>query len=256
MLCKIAYMSSLKERIRSARLDAGFKTQASLAAAIGAERATVTMWESGSTKKIGGEYLLRLAQVLKKNPEWIQTGKGSPEAASVRETPHSYSLGSEGRHTSRTVLVPICRIPFRIGSNGGGLDPVETGDHVVYDRGWLESLVPPDSVDSLMMFIVGDSAMAPILNVGDAVLVAREEPSAIQSGIVYGLAVPGGAVFRRLFPQQDGSVHVCSDNENFASDDFEVANVSELALLGKAIQRTGGITAQAKRDHPGFSTGD
>ena len=66
---------SLGKRIRTARKDAGFKSQQALAVVVGCTREAVTMWETDKVDAIGGEYLPALARALKRSVEYIQTGK-------------------------------------------------------------------------------------------------------------------------------------------------------------------------------------
>jgi DNA-binding Xre family transcriptional regulator len=48
-----------------------------IAKAIGVSNATVSDWESGETKKIEGENLLKVCDLLKINPKWLLFGKGA-----------------------------------------------------------------------------------------------------------------------------------------------------------------------------------
>lgn len=69
-------MESFKDRMRRARLRAGFKSQADAAREIGCERGTVSMWEAPSspTESVSAEYLLSTARAYKVKPEWLNEG--------------------------------------------------------------------------------------------------------------------------------------------------------------------------------------
>lgn len=69
-------MKKLNERITYARTKAGF-SKAYIARSVGVSSPTVTDWESGKIKTIEAGNLLKLAQVLNVDPEWLQTGKES-----------------------------------------------------------------------------------------------------------------------------------------------------------------------------------
>lgn len=81
--CNVLYMK-LGERIKAARLAAGYKRQKDLSDALGCERATVTMWETDKVGKIGGEYLPALSRLLGRSPEYLQTGKENKVAESLK----------------------------------------------------------------------------------------------------------------------------------------------------------------------------
>ncbi|MGH9894062.1 MAG: helix-turn-helix domain-containing protein [bacterium] len=63
MASKLPYMSDLGDRIRESREKAPM-TQQRLAKLVGVSRASVSQWESGATKSLKPENLLRVAEVL------------------------------------------------------------------------------------------------------------------------------------------------------------------------------------------------
>ncbi len=74
---KIAFMS-IGKRIKQARLALKPKmTQQQLADAVNVSRPAVTQWETGETKSLGGENLLRVVKALRVSPEWLLHGIGS-----------------------------------------------------------------------------------------------------------------------------------------------------------------------------------
>jgi transcriptional regulator with XRE-family HTH domain len=76
---KLAYMTRaiehIGDRIRRCRKQAGL-TQAEIGEAAGVSQAAVVQWETGETKTLRAEHLLKIALKLKKSPHWLQTGKG------------------------------------------------------------------------------------------------------------------------------------------------------------------------------------
>lgn len=58
--------------------------QSALAAAIGATTGTITQWKTGDTKKYDAELVIKAAQFLDVDVEWLVTGHGSPER--IRKT--------------------------------------------------------------------------------------------------------------------------------------------------------------------------
>lgn len=79
-------MKKLNERITYARTKAGF-SKAYIARSVGVSSPTVTDWESGKIKTIEAGNLLKLAQVLNVDPEWLQTGKESRNRVDAQALP-------------------------------------------------------------------------------------------------------------------------------------------------------------------------
>lgn len=67
-------METVAERIRKSREDSGL-SQAELSRRVGVSRASVSLWEGGTTKSLKGENLQSLAHALAVDPNWILTGK-------------------------------------------------------------------------------------------------------------------------------------------------------------------------------------
>lgn len=58
--------------------------QSALAGAIGATTGTITQWKTGETKKYDAELVVKAAQFLDIDVEWLVLGEGSPER--IRKT--------------------------------------------------------------------------------------------------------------------------------------------------------------------------
>ena len=73
------------DRIRKARLAAGYKTQMALAKAIAVSQPTISDWESGKMQPTG-EHLARLTAGVNCSPGWVLFGdEATSEAAGTRE---------------------------------------------------------------------------------------------------------------------------------------------------------------------------
>jgi transcriptional regulator with XRE-family HTH domain len=68
----------------SGRSHAARITSRQLAAAIGATTGTITQWKTGETKKYDAELVVKAAQFLDVDVEWLVLGEGSPER--IRKT--------------------------------------------------------------------------------------------------------------------------------------------------------------------------
>ena len=74
----MSYMN-IGQRIKQARLARKPKiTQQQLAAAVGVSQSAVAQWESGNSRTLEGENLLRVARALGVTTEWLMYGASSP----------------------------------------------------------------------------------------------------------------------------------------------------------------------------------
>lgn len=96
MLCgvrrKLPYVATtLGERIKERRMELGV-SQAELARQVGVKPQAVTQWESGATKSLRPENLLRTRDVLGTTVDWLVYGR-DPQGprAEIREAPPPYT---------------------------------------------------------------------------------------------------------------------------------------------------------------------
>jgi HTH-type transcriptional regulator, cell division transcriptional repressor len=66
-------MDEMGDRISRRRDELGL-TQAAIARKLGVVRQTVSLWENGHVRDIGGRHLRELARVLQVEPDWILYG--------------------------------------------------------------------------------------------------------------------------------------------------------------------------------------
>lgn len=69
-------MESWNNRLKKAREEAGL-SKSELAHEVGVSNPTVTDWESGEIKKLEAGNLLRICEVLRIQPRWLQFGEGA-----------------------------------------------------------------------------------------------------------------------------------------------------------------------------------
>ena len=72
------------KRIRALRLARGIDQKA-LAKAAGIRPPSLSQLESGKSKKLKGSTLMGIANALKANPVWINTGKGDPFQTTISD---------------------------------------------------------------------------------------------------------------------------------------------------------------------------
>ena len=75
---------SIGKRLATVREHAGLN-QSELARRCGVRPSAISMIESGTSKSISASLLFAIAEVLRVNVVWLQTGKGEPYAAPDRE---------------------------------------------------------------------------------------------------------------------------------------------------------------------------
>lgn len=68
---------TIGHRIRSMRTTQGL-SQTKLARAVGLTQGALSQIELGLVRAIKAETLVRLSAAMRTNPQWLQTGKGSP----------------------------------------------------------------------------------------------------------------------------------------------------------------------------------
>lgn len=79
------------QRVKALRVASGL-SQTALAKSIGLTQGALSQIETGSVVTIRGETLVRLAGALGANAQWIQSGKGSPVAATVDTVDESEAI--------------------------------------------------------------------------------------------------------------------------------------------------------------------
>lgn len=72
---RLAYMKTWHDRLRYAREQTGLRP-IDLAKEVGVSSATVSDWESGEIKKLEGENLLKVCDLLNISPKWLLFEKG------------------------------------------------------------------------------------------------------------------------------------------------------------------------------------
>jgi hypothetical protein len=99
------------------------------------------------------------------------------------------------------------------------------GSHA-FTRAWLQR--KRLKIDKCRVLTVDGDSMLPELRNGFVVLIDLSDCDPIKSGKVYALSVDGEQRIKRLFPQIDGSLKICSDNPDKAHFPDEVVQPEHL----------------------------
>lgn len=130
-------MSTIGERIRERRKIMGI-TQAALAEAFGINRVSVTQWELGTTSP-EVDKIVKLAQLLDCDPEWLLSGNGSaPVKVNGKASPNNLKFDPPNAIIGSKVEGLGRKIPV-YGQAVGGVD----GEFLMNGTVLYEVMAPP-----------------------------------------------------------------------------------------------------------------
>lgn len=224
---KIASMkSTLGERIKKSRESAGL-TQAQLGSHCDVSRVAVSQWESGDTKSLKVDNLLKAARVLKKSFRWLAEGKGpeDDDASSEFET------------------VPMVE-SFYHGGDGDGMNAANVPrfiKNLSFRRDWLE--YEGLRAETLKVAMVHGDSMSPSLQEADVILVDKDVNSLarVKNGTICALTVDGKPLVKRVFKQDMGGVLLRSDNGAYQDISLAESETGRLEIIGQVVWSGGRI---------------
>jgi transcriptional regulator with XRE-family HTH domain len=97
----VSEMEGLGKRLKAARKEAGF-TQAELAEKVGCRQQLISQIERGGVDHT--TYYREFASVLKVDPAWLVTGKGSPKPNATQKTDEFSALADLLTQSQRDML--------------------------------------------------------------------------------------------------------------------------------------------------------
>lgn len=173
------------DRLKEARDEVGMN-QTQLAELVGAAQATISKIERGVIKD--SALLIRIARVLNRNPEYLESGRGPKERGSAPEI----ALGTSDYPTIQRV-----RMKVAAGVNGYTVEPIkEDTNPVVFSADWFRR----HELDPAHLFAMthAGAGMEPGLYDGDTIVVNTNDRSPAD-GEVYVINYEGEVTTRRLF---------------------------------------------------------
>lgn len=196
-------METIGERIESRRVELGLNKKTIYLAA-NASSGMYPQWVSGSVPSY--KKLMAIAEVLRVNVDWLETGKGKKELLSnVRQIRGNYGLSED------KINLPLLNVQASMG------DGVTLNDEMVVDvitvyKDWMHKTLPSVSNITNISFIhaIGKS-MSPTFEDGDILLVDTGDTS-MTSDDVYVLEANDRLYIKRVRQRIDGMYEISSDN--------------------------------------------
>lgn len=169
-----AMTSSLGQRLKLARKLRG-KTQKQVAAAVGVNQSTYSDLERGESK--GSPQLLQIANYLRVNPDWLDTGRGEMDAP------------------ARAIVPAIGKYTVALAYNPDG-DPDPFGELLIIKPETMALLGNPDP-DKLLIHYATDASMETDIKPGQLLIISTAI-TAPETNKVYLLNIGGIPYLRRL----------------------------------------------------------
>ncbi|PWJ73850.1 peptidase S24-like protein [Pseudaminobacter salicylatoxidans] len=244
-------MSTPGERLRKARIDAGYRSAAAGAEAAGVPTPTMYHHENG-TRTISSRAAERYASAFKVTASWLMFGEKTRISLDEEwEEDVRRNVGEQVAYSREnyrpTIDGAIPEIDVELGAGQGRIgefltlpvgDETYSGHRVVDEwflpESYFDRVLDARSGNTLVMPVVGDS-MAPTYNPGDRVLVDLSQ-GILTTDTVYvisdGYSPPQIKRLQRVLFSQPPEVQVLSDNPSHAPQ--RVA-LNDLHIIGRVV---------------------
>jgi phage repressor protein C with HTH and peptisase S24 domain len=221
------------KRITQARTAKNLK-KTDLAKLVGVSPATVTMWESGQTKKIEGRNLVKVCEVLDISPIWLLGEIGrSEDAESIREEIQSVRDYSDHPFLIQLPIVQFLPDESEFGYRLDGEIELDMPSMFAVRRQWVWA----NRVDlaEVQVMRIKSMDMDPALHYGDIVAV-RTSLGELMDGSIYVLIYEGAVLVRRLL-RDAGEWWLTSDNPDQHRFARKLYRSTEVKVIGRVILR-------------------
>lgn len=214
-------MSEQANRLRSARIAAGFPSAASAAEFLGERAPTYSGHENGS-RGIPPEKARKYARAFRVTPEWILFGRGGPSA----------STGSDAAPPiEQTALVPVYDVQASAGF-GSIVDGEEHVASLAFPPDYLRRLTRANPRDLKIITVKGDS-MVPTLSDDDVVMLDVSKRDLSYDGLFVIRDNGDGLLVKRVGrATRNGHITLISDNRVYLPVE---RLASEIEVIGKVI---------------------
>lgn len=175
---------NIGERIRQRRKELKLSQEA-LGKIVGVTKGAVSQWESNPKASLAGENLLGTARALKVSPDWLLTGRGSPDTAS-----------GSGMQNIEPIETPSSAVPLISWVQAGhwteAVDPYSPGDAVEYLP------CPTSHGPHTFALTVRGVSMEPKFQDGDVIYVDPSVEAINNSLVIVKLVDSGEVTFKQL----------------------------------------------------------
>lgn len=212
-------MEIVARRIRQCRAEKGWtleETAAQLARASGEPfgYSRFSNWEQAS-RMPPAEMVLLLAKVFGKNPAWIN---GYSDTDSLKAVTPGYLTAN----------------PTSIQTKQGPIEVHQSSDSTAFSVRYLKKR--GINHNNMLCIKQLDASMAPLINVGDEVLIDGELTS-VGGADLFGIVVNGKIWIRWLRPEMDGSFTLkAEDSEHYPDVKLTPEAFADLDILGRVVR--------------------
>lgn len=216
-------------RITQARTAKNLK-KSDLAKLIGVSPATITMWESGQTKKIEGQNLLAVCQILDINPGWLM-GK-----LDLEDRHRSGVLDSLAGHSNLSTIRAINIVQFHFDPDAPHFElEQEYEDGVPSQVGVREQWLGQKRIDpeKLVAIRIVGASMEPALHDGDIATINRAR-TALADGAVFAVNYERSVVIKRLV-RDAGEWWLTSDHVDQRKYGRKIYREGESEIIGRVV---------------------
>ena len=201
--------STLQDRVKLALKISG-KSKTDLWKGCGVSSSTVTTWVNGRNKSIGGQNLVKAAEILGVNPHWLGSGEGDMHLTS---------------NAQENLLLPTLIHSNQI-QNTNSLE-------LRLNRNWISEHFGSSKIESLRLFQINDDTMSPSLINGDFVLVDTSISSTNTDGL-YVIGNDKNFLVRRIQQQANGETVIKCDNPAYEIQYIDL-NQTKIRVTGRVL---------------------
>lgn len=225
VVCHNLQVTELYKKIKAARQNAGL-TQAQLGELCGVTRAAVSLWESRESR---GGHAPKI-----ENLHLISKHTGAPISW----------LLDEKQDLDSNWLLKVGESPVEYYANNFVLIKHYKGfDHkgyLMFSSDWINSHKYIE--DSLLIFTIDDSNMAPTIPPNNIVMVNRGEQN-LEHNQIYAFNLGESVVFKRIKKSFKGDVSLVDDNLTSTSEPekFPKDQADKLPVIGRAVWTAGNL---------------
>jgi phage repressor protein C with HTH and peptisase S24 domain len=221
------------QRLTQARVEKNL-SKSELARAINVSPATITQWESGTTKELKGENLTLVCAVLDVTAEWLLHGKGQRATDPLALLPGSKRVEAHDDDSPVFYQIPKVRLKLQAGVMGVLTEPLpEEGGKATILRSWVDrrGFHP----EKLVAIEVRGESMEPTLYAGDTVFINLADTQPVENG-VFAVNYEGEAVVKRL-SRDAGDWWLTSDNSDQRKYHRKVCRGVDCLIVGRIVYK-------------------